>query len=175
MAGSKRSYVVGVDGCKAGWFAVRLNSDGTWDTRSFADIQSLWGEWRGADRILIDMPIGLPDRKLTFRHCDGEARKLLGRRRASSVFSAPSRASLEAHSYRHASILNRREVGRRLTRQSYSIIPKIRQLDDLLASDGLARQAIREVHPEICFWALNRCCAMRHGKSLVPFGPAHRP
>ena len=144
--------VVGSDGCKAGWFAVRLENSGEAETRVFGDFESLWRSWGDASAILVDIPIGLPDANKKQRECDSVARRLLGPRR-SSVFTPPSRAALQKKSYEKASATNFREVGRKLARQTWHLIPKIREVDRLLREDDLARNIVREVHPEVCFWA----------------------
>ena len=33
---------VGVDGCKAGWFAIQLSEDNGWKVDVFPDVSSLW-------------------------------------------------------------------------------------------------------------------------------------
>ena len=43
-------------------------------------------------------------------------------------------------------------------------MPKIREVDDLLATSKRARELIKEVHPELCFWALNGRKPMRYRK-----------
>jgi len=50
---------VGADGCKKGWFAVKLTSEDQWQAKVFMDIRSLWEEFNGARAILVDIPIGL--------------------------------------------------------------------------------------------------------------------
>ena len=115
--------VVGVDGCKAGWFAVRLESTGEWDSKVFHKFDSLWQDWGNASLILVDIPIGLPDAKKKQRTCDSDARKLLGPRK-SSVFSPPSRAAFEPDSHQSASDANKLEVGKGLSRQSWSLTPR---------------------------------------------------
>jgi len=44
------------------------------------------------------------------------------------------------------------------------IIPKIKEVDELLSADMTARSRIREIHPEICFWALNGKKSMTFSK-----------
>jgi predicted RNase H-like nuclease len=44
--------------------------------------------------------------------------------------------------------------GKGISRQSYALLPKIREVDQLLRQEAEARRVIREVHPEVCFWAL---------------------
>ena len=34
---------VGVDGCRAGWFAIGLEATGNWQVNTFPDVSSLWG------------------------------------------------------------------------------------------------------------------------------------
>lgn len=118
----------------------------------------------GADSVLIDIPIGLVGPGPGGRRCDGEARRLLGRARAASVFSAPARETLAADSYPDALALNRRATGRGLSLQTRGIVPEIRAIDTLLRGQAGLRGVLRECHPELCFQALNGGRAMRFGK-----------
>lgn len=157
--------VVGADGCQAGWIAVQIDSGGAWKVGVYPDAATLWKKSADARLILIDIPIGLPDHTVTSRRCDMEARRLLGWPRASSIFSPPSRTALDSSlSYAAACRRNNEEVGMKISRQAYSIRGKIKQVDDLLQNDPTARRKFREVHPEVCFWALNGCRAMKHNK-----------
>jgi predicted RNase H-like nuclease len=54
--------------------------------------------------------------------------------------------------------------GKGISRQSHAILPKIREVDHLLREDEAARWAIREVHPEVCFWALAQARPMQFNK-----------
>jgi len=56
--------------------------------------------------------------------------------------------------YWEASAVNLDVTGSRLTRQAFNIAPKIREVDEEM-SPGLQTR-VYEVHPELCFWALNR-------------------
>ena len=147
------SIAIGIDGCKAGWFYFRFDGAGIayGVTKTLAEIL---GDVDGEACVLVDMPIGLLESGKTERQCDLEARTALSPSRASSVFPAPCRQALTASSYAEASAINERVLGRKLSRQSYGLIPKIRELDDLLASSELARASVRETHPEVCFWGL---------------------
>ena len=144
---------IGVDGCKAGWLYFRL--DGS--DMSFGVVESVAEllHQTGEDAcILIDIPIGLPEIGKLERTCDLAARKALSPKRGSSVFPTPCRQALSAASYEDATAINRRKLGRGLSRQSWAIAPKIREVDELLASSDVARRSIRETHPEVCFWGL---------------------
>ena len=153
---------IGVDGCKAGWFAVGLTGDNRWRVDVFPDMSSLWARYSQASVILVDIPIGLREDSTGERRCDPQARKLLGPRR-SSVFPAPCRGAIYAQSYQEACDVNQRLTGKRLSVENWNIIPKIREVDCLLSGDASARDRIRETHPELCFWGLAGC-PMQHAK-----------
>ena len=144
---------VGVDGCRAGWLAIGLEVEDNWQVNTFPDVSSLWDHHRWASLILIDIPIGLKTDGRAERRCDPQARKLLGPRR-SSVFPAPCRGSIYAQSYQEACDVNQRLTGKRLSVENWNIIPKIREVDCLLSDEVSAREHIREIHPELCFWGL---------------------
>lgn len=145
---------VGADSCKAGWFTVLLTEDNDWKVDVFPDVSSLWNKYSSASVILLDVPIGLRERGPEERLCDIEAQKLLSPKRRSSVFPAPCRQAISAKTYEEASNINKQMTGRRLSLQTWNIIPKIREVDILLSNDESARSRVREIHPEICFWAL---------------------
>src|SRR6202008_2566283 len=109
--------------------------------------------------MAIDIPIGLLDGS---RACDKAARKLLGQPRGTSVFAAPCRASLSAKNHAAATATNFRSTGRGLSQQAWGIAPKTKQVDDAITSD--CQRWAFEVHPEVCFWALNQRRAMKHNK-----------
>jgi len=84
---------IGVDGCSAGWVAVRFDDDGCEDTDLYEDIQELWtAHGDAAERILIDVPIGLRENSNAKRPCDDAARRKLSPKRHSSVFPVPVRS-----------------------------------------------------------------------------------
>jgi predicted RNase H-like nuclease len=160
---STRTFI-GIDGCRAGWFCVILDEHGNGSYRVAPDARAVGELAVTADSVLIDIPIGLPDSGPGGRLCDREARHLLGRWRATSVFSAPARRSLGANSYTEALKLNRQATGRGLSRQAWNIVPKIRDIDALLRGKPALQDVLRECHPELCFWALNGQQAMRNNK-----------
>ena len=87
--------VVGVDACAAGWCAVTAEGTGGSCRLTKIAIYPSFKELLAcqADLICIDIPIGLMDEPGQ-RACDIEARRLLGRPRASSVFPPPCRSAL---------------------------------------------------------------------------------
>jgi predicted RNase H-like nuclease len=156
---SSEPTVVGIDGCKAGWVAVRRGGDGRLTatvTPTLADVHQAWPD---AALWAVDMPLGLPEREV--RACDVAARRFLGAPRSSSVFSAPVRASLPAVTYEAAAAIHRRVSGRGLTVQAFNLFPKIRELDAWL--DYAVRPPVHEVHPEVSFAAWHGA-PLREGK-----------
>ncbi len=145
---------IGVDGCKAGWLAAVKDSTGKVRLEVYPTISELWKAHHDAYCIAIDIPIGLKDGAPHKRKCDVEARTLLGKRRASSVFSAPVREACYADSEEEAKSISKKKTGGSLTKQTLAIIPKIREADRLLQMDTSARRVFMEIHPEVCFWAL---------------------
>jgi len=98
------------------------------------------------------------------RRCDKEARRLLGPRR-SSVFRVPCRAAVYAESYDEALAQNEALTGTRIFKATWNIAGKMREVDELLASNGRARETLREIHPELCFWGLSGCQPRQYAKS----------
>lgn len=144
---------IGIDGCKAGWFYVSFDKALSWAVGILNTIDMLDKIVAPDDMILIDIPIGLREQEQHERLCDKEARKLL-KNRGPSIFPAPSRLSLGIDDYKTASKTNFINTGRRLSRQTYAISPKIKEVDDFVRRDDI-RHNIREFHPEFCFLALN--------------------
>lgn len=147
---------VGVDGCRGGWVAAAHTADGRLGYEVFSAFETVLTRHHQA-LILVDVPIGLRDSGQGERQCDREARRVL-KGRGSSVFLAPVRAALYARDYASASSVNREKTGRRgLSRQSWAIAPKIREVNECLAERAGPLPRVREMHPELCFWALNGC------------------
>jgi predicted RNase H-like nuclease len=113
--------------------------------------------------MAVDIPIGLLDAPQPGgRECDRQARRLLGRR-ASSVFTPPTRALLEATRYEQV-----RSYG--VSIQAFGILPKIREVDRLMTPE--LQTSIHEAHPELAFRSLTGA-PMRHNKK-TPAGHEER-
>ena len=158
--------VIGVDGCKGGWVAVVRDLESRESACAvFADFRALLLFAGGADVIAVDIPIGFLDAaQHGGRPCDIEARKLLGGKRASSVFSPPVRATLAAGSYPAALRINRASSseGIGISKQCFAIIPKMREVDELMTP--ALQESVREIHPELCFRAMNDGESLSVGK-----------
>jgi predicted RNase H-like nuclease len=79
------------------------------------------------------------------------------------VFPALCREAAAPDSYPTASGINYARTGKRLTRQTWEIAPKIREIDDLICT--LHQEWVYEVHPEVSFWLMNGRSPMKHPKS----------
>ncbi len=157
---------VGVDGCKAGWLAVTRNGTRL-EYRLFTNIRELASAFSNAERILIDIPIGLPWSDAAVRPCDRLARGFLGKARKSSVFPVPCREALGAPGLNEARAINQACLGRSLGAQTWSIARKIAEVDNFLLADRRRRPCLREIHPEVCFWALAGRKPMMHRKGAL--------
>lgn len=145
-------HFVGVDGCRGGWIAIGLAEDGAASHAVAASIAEVVHRYPSA-LVLVDIPIGLREDEREERRCDLEARAKLGLR-ASSVFPAPCRPALALSTYGDASAENHRRTGRRLSKQSFAIVPRIRDVEEYLRQSWATGPVIREMHPEVCFWGL---------------------
>jgi predicted RNase H-like nuclease len=145
--------VIGVDGCRSGWFFVVAGSEPI-RFGVVPSLDQLHAVHSGGDRIYVDIPIGLHASGPEPRACDVAARKMLGPARGASVFPPPVRGVLSQSTWRDALAASRALTGKGISRQVFGIIPKIRAVDALLRGQAAARERIREVHPEVCFCGL---------------------
>jgi predicted RNase H-like nuclease len=151
--------VVGVDGCPGGWIAVRWGETVSHHLCArFEDVLAL-----DAAVVAVDIPIGLPQR--SGRLTEAEARSRLGKRR-SSVFSVPSRMAVMCTEYRQSCNANlaNSDPPRMISQQIFHIFPKMREVDVLMTPVLQAR--VHEVHPEVCFWAMNGEMPLAHAKKF---------
>ena len=146
--------IAGINGCKGGWFCIfeelpsrRLAS------KIFPTIDDLAKHAEQVDVVAIDVPIGLRDSGA--RACDVSARRCWVEKRGSSVFPAPIRPALSSATYEEASSRSFEAQRKKLSKQSWAIYPKIRQLDELLQTRRDLCEKIFEVHPEVSFCAWN--------------------
>ena len=143
---------VGLEWASTGWFGVVLDGDGGWETGVYPSVWSAWKYHSDADRILIDVPIGLPTDER--RACDVAARRHLGRR-GSSVFYTPVRGAVYRETLAEAKAENEAAADFSIQNQAWSTVPRIREVDEFLDMFPSARDRLVETHPEVCFYALN--------------------
>lgn len=149
------AWIVGIDGCPAGWMAVLAPLAGP-DSPRLVVLPGLSGlSAVGVDiaAIAIDMPIGLPDRiEGSGRAAERAVRPLLGARQ-SSVFTIPARAAIEATDYAGAcaAALAGSDPPRKVAKQAFNLFPKIRELDHWLRVGPRPDCPVVETHPELVF------------------------
>jgi predicted RNase H-like nuclease len=184
--------VVGVDGCKAGWIAVRRDPGAAPSVAVFPSFAALLDALPADATVAVDMPIGLPDvSQKGGRGPEALVRPLLGNRQ-SSVFAIPSRAALYAHTdgfttieawyaaHRQASEVAKAtsDPPRGVSIQAFGIFAKIREIDAVLIARPELRRRVFESHPEVAFCRLNDDQAMRLPKKIKgavnPAGMAER-
>ncbi len=142
----------GIDGCHDGW-VVAQGAPGE-SAPAFSVITDLEALFQTVQRdgsvVAIDIPIGLSDDDA--RECDQLARQELSPLRHNSVFSAPCRPTLVAETHEEASVLNRQARGVGVTIQTFMIMKKIREVDELMSPE--TQNHVFEAHPEVVFAAL---------------------
>jgi predicted RNase H-like nuclease len=152
----------GADGCPGGWVCVERDTiTGDIFSEVLPTTRQLLERGRSLAVLTVDIPIGLTDAEP--RECDLQARHLLTSKRSSSVFPAPVRPVLEATSYLEACELSASACGKRLSKQAHAIMWRIREVDAMLRSEPELRARVREIHPEVCFYAWAGH-PMQHGK-----------
>lgn len=157
--------VAGVDGTPGGWAVVIMEAD-SWCIRKVCTLSEIVDGPAHLDIVAVDVPIGLLDAyEVGGRACDRAARKYLSKR-ASSVFAAPVRPVLAASSWESACARSRCSAphGKAISKQTFAILPKIREVDELLRTRAELRDVVREVHPEVCF------CELKGHPMIYPKG-----
>ena len=157
--------VTGVDACRRGWVAVRLEVPGpaaglagrirVAAVRGHETLAGLLGAGgdgeAGPDEtglVGIDMPLGLLESG--WREADRAARGLLGPRR-SSVFAIPPREVWAQASYPAASQRCRELTGQGFSIQAWGLRAKLLEADRYRGTCG---HPLYEVHPELAFGAM---------------------
>jgi len=141
--------VIGIDACgKRGWVGVWL-VDGAYH-RSMVEVrlESLLARSSDADVVAIDMPLGLVESD--WRAADTCAKAVLGPRRSSVFMTAPRPVWDELY-YPEASDKCLSITGKRISRQTWALAPKLREARECWLRDS---ERIYEVHPEVSFQAM---------------------
>lgn len=153
LTGSNKGYCcVGIDGCKGKWVAVCISEDG-FEVEKFNNIRDICERYSQADRILIDIPIGLAESKEDLRP-DALVKKELGRK-GSSIFQVPCRQAVYQETKEAAREKNIAVLGKSLSEQTLAITKAIRQADEFLTNHPQWKNRLLESHPEFCFAKLN--------------------
>ena len=161
--------LAGVDGCKGGWVAVVAEADNL-AAAKLAFSPSFGGLLTdiGAALAVVDMPIGFvsgPDG----RDVETAMRGFL-KGKASLVFNTPCREALNELTYWDASAINQFRLGKSLTKQTFALFPKMKEVDAIVRLVG--QDKVREGHPEASFAAMNGAPVL--SKKREPSGVSER-
>jgi len=144
------TMLASADGCRGGWLVAKCNSwpcEYTPYLAICADFRSLVEFTRDCERVVVDIPIGLPA-GTQVRYCDVKARGLLAKDGASSVvFDAPPRETLPARSTEEFQRLHKESRKKGAGWPVWGILPKIKEADEAM-TPALQRR-IYEFHPEL--------------------------
>ena len=153
---------LGIDGCKYGWICAQLKNEAV-SLTLFGHINEV--KKLDSQRIFIDIPIGLSDQFNT-RTIDFELRKLLSKKRKSSVFTPPIREALEAPTYQLGNQINKSISGKGISIQAWNIGHKIKEVNQFLSQNRFYQKKMSESHPELCFELLNNG-PLNHSKKTL--------
>lgn len=160
------AWVAGADGFRDGWVVVLYRPDtGTTRYRTVDGVDALLTLPETPAVLGVDMVLGCPDTvEPGGRACDRAARQLLGHPRGASVFSPPAYDALQADTYGEAQRRNRASGpdAPGLSKQTYHLFPKMRALAAHVTPERQSR--VREVHPELSFYAMNGDAPMADSK-----------
>ena len=153
------TVVVGVDGAGAGWVAVWLKPGRAASAEYYDTTRELLSGTAAAAVVAIDVPIGLTSGK---RDADLLAAALLGARR-SSLFPMPPRA-LATLGYVEARTRWQSNSEKGFSIQTWAILPKVLEAEQLIQQADPIGTRIIEVHPELSFAAMAQGRPMKHSK-----------
>jgi predicted RNase H-like nuclease len=152
--GSDRDRYVGAHWAGEPWVTVTFGVDGLVGATVHPSLGAVWAaHGERAERLLVDVPVGLHDEGRAERRCDALVRAVLGDR-AGAVVPPPVRPVVRKRRYPVAERTSERLTGRGLSERAFARTEPLAALDDLLGEVPEARAVVAESHPELCFRAL---------------------
>jgi predicted RNase H-like nuclease len=145
--------IAGVDGCHGGW--VVALADG-WPCRLPPNMvicltfEALLIATAKCQIVVVDMPIGLPT-GAEHRYCDEIGRIMLGPSGATRLFYAPPRPTLSARTPAEFQGLHRDVTGKGAGLPVWGIVPKLREVDDVMTPAPALQNRVYEFHPELAW------------------------
>jgi predicted RNase H-like nuclease len=144
---------VGVDWSGGSWVAVSFGPGGFEETAVFDEIGGVWLTYEErAERILVDVPVGLLEGGSEGREVERLAREVLGKRR-SAVLTPPVREATRKRRYTVAARAHERKTGGSLSKDAFEMSEAIAAVDELLQEIPETRGVVAEANPEVCFRA----------------------
>jgi predicted RNase H-like nuclease len=149
-----RDRYVGAHWAGDPWVTVTFGVDGLAGAAVHPSLGAVWAaHGERAERLLVDVSVGLHDEGRAERRCDALARAVLGDR-AGAVVPPPVRPVVRKRRYPVAERTSERLTGRGLSERAFARTEPLAALDDLLGEVPEARAVVAESHPELCFRAL---------------------
>jgi predicted RNase H-like nuclease len=150
--------VAGVKPCATGWLVASAKLHGTTfapeEPRVVETFVDVLDQRPAFAVIALGAPIGyLESYEPGGRHCDREARALLGRRRAAAVQSAPARDQVEGGA--HVSLNGLNAITRKL-------LPRYREVAAEMAP--YRQRTVYEVNSDLSFYQINGDVPLRRSK-----------
>ena len=150
----------GIDGCRGGWLVAIIDGHRKLSHVFISSLDDLPNI--SPQLALIDIPLAFADQ--SYRPCEIAAQLLLGPKKRASIFLTPHRSAVFAADYIEANRLNRVNLGKGLSKQSWNICNKIKEAT--LLEIKRPDIPLYEAHPELCFYFLNNCKPLLSKKSL---------
>ncbi|MDC0183167.1 DUF429 domain-containing protein [Nitrosomonadales bacterium] len=156
------SGVIGIDGCRAGWIITKILDDQSLSFHIIENLDDNYLKKGNISHIGIDIPLILSETGKRF--AETEARTIL-KKRSCTIFSPPTFSALKANNYIEASEINFRQSGKRLSKQSWNLFPKIKQAQKFLKYNNKIN--LFEIHPELSFMAMNDMNLVLESKKTI--------
>ena len=91
----------------------------------------------------------------------------------SSVFNPPVKVVLTAKDYNEACQINQFLTGKKISIQTWNILPKIKEVNEVMAKNAQFATKLIETHPETFFYRLNNDVPL-HNKKKTKEGRSER-
>jgi len=155
--------LAGVVPCPRGWLTASAKLQGITlspeEPQVFARFLDVIDYKPAYQVIALFAPIGLLDHPSPGgRHCDRDARRLLGWPRSGAIVSPPIRPALGATSYEEAAAAN----GGKMSIVTWQLVRKVAEVDANIAPNW--QRTVFEVHPELTLFQLNENQPVRFSK-----------
>lgn len=153
MTGKGIKLFLGISACKNGWVACVLpTTDEPASYITHTKLRSLLGVFPGLQLACIDIPTVLEEGPGP-RGCDDRARKILGLRGKTDGY-APSKSVLKCKSYKDAVRCNKRDTGIMLSKESWALIPKMKEIAELMNGGPRWASKLLESNPDLVILGL---------------------
>jgi predicted RNase H-like nuclease len=144
---------VGAHRSSEGWVSVAFSRNEFADAAVDTEAGQLWSRVEDqAERVLVDVPVGLIEDGDPERPPNRLAREALGNR-AATVTTPPVREATRKRRFPAAERTMQRKTGSKLSRAAFAASEAIAAVDELLQEVPKSREVVGEAHPELCFRA----------------------